>query len=113
MAVKLNQSGYEHAQKLIAQGKVVHDERDAWSEDQPSAEEENSFIKTHGLLEFGRWHLGIDDQHSENTKGRYKFTYGDFERVHRCAILSAESRAGRRPLPTLAPWMPGCAAKSC
>jgi hypothetical protein len=29
------------------------------------------------------------------NKGRYKFPYGDFERVHRCAVLSAESRAGQ------------------
>jgi hypothetical protein len=25
----------------------------------------------------------------------YKFPYGDFERVHRCGVLSAESRAGQ------------------
>ena len=89
MAVKLNNSGYEYAQELIAQGNFVYDERDAWSEDQPSAAEENEFIRTHGLPEFGKWHLGIDDEHPENTKGRYKFPYGDFERVHRCGVLSA------------------------
>jgi hypothetical protein len=95
MAVKLNNSGYEYAQELIAQGKFVYDERDAWSEDQPSAAEENEFIRTHGLAEFGKWHLGIDDERPENTKGRYKFPYGDFERVHRCGVLTAESRAGQ------------------
>jgi len=39
--------------------------------------------------------LGIDDEHDEPTKQRYKFPYGDFKKVHRCAVLSAESRAGQ------------------
>jgi hypothetical protein len=30
-----------------------------------------------------------------DTKGRYKFPFGDFKRVHRCAVLSAESRTGQ------------------
>ncbi|MEA2494618.1 MAG: hypothetical protein QOJ29_2529, partial [Thermoleophilaceae bacterium] len=29
------------------------------------------------------------------TKRRYKYPYGDFEDVHRCAVLAAESRAGQ------------------
>lgn len=93
--VKLNGSGYEFAQDLIEHGKFVYDERDDWSEHQPSAEDENEFIRAHGLSEFGKWHLGIDDEHPANTKGRYKFPYGDFERVHRCGVLTAESRAGQ------------------
>ena len=39
--------------------------------------------------------MGIDDEKSEHAKGRYKFPYGDFENVHRCGVLSAESRAGQ------------------
>ena len=30
-----------------------------------------------------------------DEKGRYSFPYGDFENVHRCAVLSAESRAAQ------------------
>jgi hypothetical protein len=37
----------------------------------------------------------MDDEKSEDTKARYKFPYGDFEKVHRCGVLSAESRAGQ------------------
>jgi hypothetical protein len=37
MAVKLNKKPFHHAQELIHAGKVVPDERDAWSEHQPSA----------------------------------------------------------------------------
>jgi len=41
------------------------------------------------------WHLGIDDDKPQNTKKHYKYPYGDFEKVHRCALLSAESLAGQ------------------
>lgn len=95
MAVKLHVSGFDHAKELVAKGKVAHDNRDAWSEDQPSTVEENKFIEAHGWREFGEWHLGIDDEEPEETKERYKFPYGDFARIHRCAVLSAESRAGQ------------------
>jgi len=96
MAVKLNRSGYEHAQHLVEKGKVVLDERDDWSEHQPSAAEENAFIEEHGYGEYSKWHLGVDDEKPRDTKGHYKFPYGDFENVHRCAVLAAESRAGQR-----------------
>ena len=96
MAVKLHRPGYDHAKHLIGDGRVVLDDRDAWSEHQPSAVEENEFIAEHGYAEYGRWHLGIDDERGVETKGRYRFPYGDFKDVHRCAVLSAESRAGQR-----------------
>jgi hypothetical protein len=95
MTVKLNKSGYDNAQELVNEGKFVSDDRDAWSEHQPSSEQENEFIRRHGMDEFAKWHLGIDDEKDKETKGRYKFPYGDFEKVHRCGVLSAESRAGQ------------------
>jgi hypothetical protein len=95
MAVKLNDAGYRHAQDLVKHGRAVLDDRDAWSEHQPSAQQENEFLAEHGWREFARWFLGVDDEQGEETKGRYKFPYGDFEQVHRCAVLSAESRAGQ------------------
>ena len=39
--------------------------------------------------------MGVDDEHNKDSKEHYKFPYGDFEKVHRCAVLSAESRAGQ------------------
>jgi hypothetical protein len=95
VAVKLNKRAFGHARELIEAGHIVVDERDAWSEHQPSAQQENQFIDLHGFGEFGKWHLGIDDERGEQTKGRYKFPYGDFENVHRCGVLAAESRAGQ------------------
>ena len=96
MAVKLHRPGYEHARQLVGDEHVALDERDAWSEHQPSAADENAFIDEHGWAEYGRWHLAVDDEANRETKGHYKFPYGDFGAVHRCAVLAAESRAGQR-----------------
>ena len=95
MAVKLNQTGIRHARSLVRDGKVVRDERDAWSEDAPSAQDENDFNEKHGWGEYSKWHLGVDDDMDRDTKGHYSFPYGDFAKVHRCAVISAESRAGQ------------------
>jgi hypothetical protein len=96
MAVKLHQPGYDHAKTLIGEGHLVLDDRDAWSEHQPSTREENEFIAEHGWDAYGRWHLGVDDERPKDTKEHWKFPYGDFKDVHRCAVLSAESRAAQR-----------------
>jgi hypothetical protein len=40
-------------------------------------------------------HLGVDDEHSPHEKRHYELPYGDFRDVHRCAVLSVESRAGQ------------------
>jgi hypothetical protein len=95
MTVKRNDQAYEHAEGLIDSGKVVRDDRDAWSEHQPSTDEENAYIEEHGWPAYALWHLGLDDQHAEGTKARYKFPYGDFEKAHRCGLLAAESRAAQ------------------
>jgi len=96
MAVKLNRASFDQARTLIREGRFVADDRDAWSEHQPSAEQENRYIEEHGFAAYARWYLGVDDEEDEDTKARYKFPYGDFERVHRCGVLAAESRAGQR-----------------
>lgn len=95
MPIKLNQRAFDHAKELIRDGHAVLDGRDAWSEHQPSAREENAFIRRHGIDEYAKWHLGIDENEDEGAKGRYKFPYGDFRNIHRCALLSAEARAGQ------------------
>jgi hypothetical protein len=95
MAVTLNRRAYEHARELINDGRFVFDERDAWSEHRPSAQQENEFIRLHSFAEYGKWYLGINDEKPEDTKGHYEFPYGDFKKVHRCGLLTAESRAGQ------------------
>jgi hypothetical protein len=93
--MKLNEEGYAHARELVEAGYVVVDERDDWSEHQPSSATENQFIEEHGMSEYGKWHLGIDEEKGVRTKGRCTFPYGDFENVHSCAVLAAESRAAQ------------------
>ena len=73
MVVKLNRQAFEHATNLIEQGKFVFDEKDMWSEHQPSAEDENAYLREHGFGDYGKWYLGIDTAEDEETKGRYKF----------------------------------------
>jgi hypothetical protein len=95
MAVILNRRAFDHAKALISEDQFAFDERDAWSEHRPSAEEENEFLRCRGFAEYGKWYLGINDERPEDTKGHYEFPYGDFEKVHRCGVLTAESRAGQ------------------
>jgi hypothetical protein len=95
MSATLYRKGYEHAHELVERGQVVRDQRDDWSEHQPSTEDENDFIRRHSMDEYGKWHLGIDPNEPADTKAHWKFPYGDFKKVHRCAVISAESRAGQ------------------
>jgi hypothetical protein len=95
MAVKLNQRALRHAKKLVDDGKVERDERDDWSEHAPTADAENTFLDKHSWSDYSRWYLGVDDEHPDETKGHYKFPIGDFKKVHRCGVISAESRAGQ------------------
>ena len=95
MAIKLNRDALKHAEKLIADGDVVRDERDYWSEHAPTADDENRMIDRDGWDDYAAWHLGIDRQESDETKGRYSFPFGDFRKIHRCAVISLESRAAQ------------------
>lgn len=95
MTVKLNQPAFRQAKKLIDDGKVVRDDRDDWSEHAPTADEENTFLDKHSWSDFSHWYLGVDDEAPKDTKGHYKFPIGDFRKVHRCGVISAESRAGQ------------------
>lgn len=95
MTTRLNRAALDHARELIGKSRIVRDERDGWSEHAPSADDENAFIDKHGWAEFALWHLGEDPDASEETKQRYTFPYGDFARLHRCAVISLESRAAQ------------------
>jgi hypothetical protein len=95
MTITLNSDAMDNAESLISAGRTVRDERDDWSEDAPSTDDENSFIEKHGYAEYAKWHLGVDKSQGEQTKGRYSFPFGDFRRLHRCAVISLESRAAQ------------------
>ncbi|MEV6894749.1 hypothetical protein [Kribbella sp. NPDC051137] len=95
MNLKLNERAYAHARELIAEGRTVLDDRDHWSEHRPTAADENAFIERHGFSEYQKWYLGVDTEQNDAAKARYKFPYGDFTDIHRCGVVSAESRAGQ------------------
>src|SRR5260370_18808980 len=82
MAVTLNRRAFEHAKELINEGKFVFDERNAWSEHRPSAQEENEFIRPHGFAEYGRWYLGINDKKPEQSKGNHRIFLSGVQKSH-------------------------------
>lgn len=92
-SIKLNEDAFAFAARLINDGHAIADGKGAWSGDRPSADQENEFIRLRGFSEYAKWHLGIDERYPENTKRRYKFTYGDFKSVHRCGLLAVKARA--------------------
>ena len=92
-SIKLNENALAFASQLIQEGHLIADRKGAWREHKPSPDMENEFIRTHGVAEYAKWHLAVDERFSLNTKSRYKFPYGDFKNVHRCGLLAVKSRA--------------------
>jgi hypothetical protein len=95
MTLTLNRDAFAHAKHLVRQGRVVRDDRDDWSEHAPSTDAENRFIERNDFGVYAEWHLGEDTAEPNDTKKRYSFPYGDLQKVHRCAVVSLESRAAQ------------------
>ncbi len=87
----VNDRAVAHARRLIDARQYVLDSD--WGEAQPSAEDENAFLKGHSWNEYAEWHLGLTDGASDETKGRYGYVYGDFRRVHRMGLIACQYRA--------------------
>jgi hypothetical protein len=62
------------------------------------AQQENEFIRLHGIHEYAKWHLGIDDEEDEQNKRRYKFHYGAFEKV--VELLQRKAERGNSHITT-------------
>ena len=88
----VNRAAVDNVRMLIADGHMVMDKRGDWAAHRPGAKEENDFIRQHGLAEYGQWYLAIDES-KRDSKARYKFPFGDFRNVHRCALLAVIGRA--------------------
>jgi hypothetical protein len=87
----VNPSAVEWIEHLIdGRQYVVQSE---WSVVQPDAEAENDYLEGHSWEEYGRWHLGLTEGATEETKGRYAFVVGDFRRVHRSGLMASRFRA--------------------
>ena len=92
MSITLNPAAVTFANSLIKAGKIKNDEGH-WGQHNPDAAQENAYLKQHEIEEYAQWHLGEDRSQNEDTKGRYKFPYGDFKSVHRDGLLAAKERA--------------------
>ncbi|MHB1534976.1 MAG: hypothetical protein ACYC1D_10285 [Acidimicrobiales bacterium] len=90
---QINDAGVSKARKLI--DSHHYDTTASWSDAAPSAADGNAEIERHGYDGYGSWHLAIDTEASEGTKGRYGFPYGDFSRVNRSALIHAKQRAAQ------------------
>ena len=87
----VNESAVGRARSLIDAHQYVLDSD--WGEAQPRAEDENAFLKSHSWDEYAEWHLGLNDDATDETKNRYAFVYGDFRRVHRTGLIACQYRA--------------------
>ena len=90
---RVNKDAVAQARKLIDAG--TYDDSTDWSDAAPSADDENAEIEKHGYEGYATWHLAVDPDASEETKGRYKFPYGDFSKVNRAALIHAKQRAAQ------------------
>ena len=91
--MQLNEAGRRKGKSMIESSQYVLDS--SWTDANPSADEENTFLENHTWAEFGEWHLGVDPTAAEETKERYGFPYGDFRRVHRSGLIAAKQRAAQ------------------
>jgi hypothetical protein len=87
----VNDRAVEHAMDLIARRQYVLDSR--WGDVQPGAKDENAFLENHSWEDYGNWHLGLTEDATDETKGRYAFVYGDFRRLHRMGLIACHYRA--------------------
>ncbi|MGI4832546.1 MAG: hypothetical protein ACRYFK_03695 [Janthinobacterium lividum] len=95
MSIKLNHAAVTFAKGLIEDGKIKNDEGH-WGQHNPGASQENSYLKSHEIADYAKWHLGEDASLGEDAKGRYKFPYGDFKTVHRDGLIAAKERAAQQ-----------------
>ena len=84
----LNTDAVDFVEELISKRRYVL--QSTWTEANPDAETENAFLERHDWVAYGRWHLGLTEGASEETKGRFAFCVGDFSRVHLSLIHISE-----------------------
>ena len=87
----LNDRAVEHARELIEKRRYVLESD--WGEAQPRTQDENRFLESHSWEEYADWHLGLTDRATDETKARYAFVYGDYQRIHRSGIIACHFRA--------------------
>jgi len=91
-------ASYAVNERAVARARSLIDARQYvlesdWGEVQPRADDENAFLKGHSWDEYAEWHLGLNNEATDETKSRYAFVYGDFRRVHRTGLIACQYRA--------------------
>ncbi len=87
----VNKAAVEHVRRLIDAKRYVLNSD--WGRVQPSAEDQNKFLKSHSWEEYATWHLGLTEGAADETKARYAFVCGDLKRVHRTGLIACVYRA--------------------
>jgi hypothetical protein len=87
----VNKLAVARAKQLIRARQYVLDSD--WGDVQPGARAQNKFLKAHTWDEYAEWHLGLTEGAKDETKARYAFVYGDFQRIHRTALIASVYRA--------------------
>lgn len=64
-----------------------------WGDVRPDAAAENAYLASQSWREYADWHLGLTDGANDETKARHAFVFGDFERIHRSALIACVYRA--------------------
>lgn len=85
----VNRRVVARARRLIDARQYVLDSD--WGE--VRADDENAFLESHSWGVYAEWHLGLTDGTADQTKARYAFVYGDFQRIHRTGLIACEYRA--------------------
>ncbi len=87
----VNDAAVDYARTLIGSRRYVL--KSDWGSAQPDADKENGYLKRHTWNEYGRWHLGLTNDATDETKGRYAFGFGDLNRLHRSGLIACVYRA--------------------
>lgn len=87
----VNKAAVKKAKDLIEKRQYVLESD--WGASQPSSDDENAFLESHGWDAYAEWFLGLTEGANDETKARYGFVYGDFRRVHRTGLIACVYRA--------------------
>lgn len=90
---RVNDDGVAKARQMIDSHQYDLDTE--WGQAAPSTEQSNDKIERDGYDGYGEWHLAVDTEASEDTKDRYGFPFGDFQRVIRSGLIAAKQRAAQ------------------
>ena len=88
----LRRASITHARKLIKSGDIKESAR--WRG--PSSGAEDAYIEERGFLRYGDWFLGLDEEATPDTKGRFKYPFtDDFKTISINGLKAIRSRSAQ------------------